>query len=214
MKYTLLSVYLLLTIICYGQYPQFSGGDWGVAFSKGSVVLNDGTERKGYLQTLGSQKKNLLFRASTEYGVRDTTVYKISEVKSFRMYPNYYQRMNDVKLYAHEWQKSGKLTHCKEIFAQVLNTGAINVYAFRYEGLDPLTDVFLHCCFIFEKKTATGTQIVPFPINPRYTEANFDKTKPAVIKFFEGYPQIQQTIRELTTKTKLHDLIQLIREIE
>lgn len=214
MRWILVFAFLMFTAIAYPQFPQFSGGDFNADFSKGSVVLNDGTERKGYLKTLGNQKANLLFRESNEYGVRDTTVYQISDIASFRMFPNYYQRMHNVQLYAHEWGMSGKLTTAKEIFAQVVNTGAVNIYAFQYMGLDRITAMYLHTSLIFERKTARGTERAPFPVKPRCTDAQYEKAKLPALAFFANYPEIVKAIKAQKKTAYVYELVQLVREIE
>ncbi len=60
-----------------------------------------------------------------------------------------------------------KLTTVKEIFAQVVNTGAVNIYAFIYNGLDTKTDCYPAHLFHFEKKTANGVERAPFPIKTK-----------------------------------------------
>ncbi len=93
MKYYLIGLLNLLLLSAQAQYPE--GGSTGSYRFKGSVVLKDGTEKKGWLTTYNFQKGGLTY-SETEEG--DTVHYPVASVVSYRMYPNYYQTMRDVKI--------------------------------------------------------------------------------------------------------------------
>ena len=206
MKYLILLCISVLTLSASAQNYPFAND-----FSIGSILLNDGTQKLGYIKWFPAQEEKLIFREDAD---GEKKKYKPEELHGFIVDTLKFISLSNFDVYAADYAFLGNTSHVKHSFGQLIDSGSFTIYLVLFRSYDALSGTIeSYPNFLFERKTDSGFQYAAFPYDIRMTDKKYERAKENLFIFFRDYPEITERIKLYKRQDSFLDIIMSMKKI-
>jgi len=204
MKKITIALLCLLKLAAYSQHYPFE-----TAFTRGTIIFRDSTQKNGLLKWFPSQDEKLKFKDS-EKG--DTKKYTPDDIFGFRCDTLKFVSLHNIEVYAAQFAILGKPLKIRHIFGQIIDSGRFNIYLVFVTDYNPIAQsIQTFPNYIFEKKYDSATQYAAYPVAVRMRDKKFEKAKEPLFGFFREYPEIVNKLKDYKKEDDFETVISLMR---
>lgn len=193
---------ILLSNLSFGQRYTFVN-----EFVSGTIILNDSTEKQGYLKWSVHQNERLKFKTTPE-----SEIEKLGpdEISGFRIDSIEFRSLFDLNSVSAEYVSIGRKTTLKQTFGEIVNLGKFEIYKIYVTGYNPISGTATNTLnFVFKKDSIQ----VCYPYGLRMRQKKYEKAKIDLIEMFKSYQPIVQLIENYDRTEKFEPIIEQIIEL-